>query len=155
MGIKRVNNLVRNDILDENDNKIGEAIFDPTDIFTYNKFFNLVDSLCDIEKLKKRSSKIKNIPSNELKSFEDFEKVKDIFNDLRNVTEEYIVRVDKLSEDINSIFGDGVSELLLNGGKNIENLIPLIDWATPYFKKVKSQKQSKYLEDIEILNIDE
>ena len=148
MSIKRIYKNVREDVLDEQGNKIGEICFNPEDVGVYDAFLNILNKINDSQKKIENIGEIKDITSEEIermKDAKDLENLEDTFSKMKNISQVTVELVDEITKDINSIFGDGVSELFLQGSKDLELLMPLLDGVMPFFQKARENKTNKYI----------
>lgn len=146
MTLKIKSTRIEEKIADENDNEIGKVSFDPEDVMVYKKFLGLIDTLTEYEKIDRQIGNLGNIP--DLKTIEDFEKYKGVFDKLGQKLDAYI----KMREDIKNvsdeIFGN-VSKAFEKISSSLEPYIELITWARPYFNKKREEKVNQYLDEKE------
>ena len=148
MGIKRIEKFEKIEILDEEDKVVAIAKFNPDDMNAYDKFMDLIDTISKAVKDVEKVGKIK-LDNKKMGSVEEFEKNRGEFNKAHRVVKIGSETFLKVTVSIDDIFGKGVSEALTQGSMDLELLNPLIDWATPLFKKKREKKVSKYLDDEE------
>lgn len=137
--------FIKEDILDESGNKIGELKFNPNDSRIMKKMSALIKefsiSIKEINKLDKVEK-----PKSELKTLEDFENASDYFEAFDKATDLEISVVDKLIDGLSEIFGKETVELFTQGTKDAESLLPIISFIEPYVKKNRQSQVEKYLD---------
>lgn len=145
MALTIKNKFVREDILDEEGNKIGEIKFNPNDSAIMK---SLADILEDLSNSVKKLDEYKNIeiPKIDKSSpLEEFEKVGSSIEKLSNMFNiEYEV-VDNSIKSLEKIFGEDTINCFTGGTKDIETLIPLIDFIAPYVRKNRTKKVEQYI----------
>lgn len=144
MKLKLKNTKIIEDITDENDEVIGKVSFDPRDARAYKAFLNLINLIEDYQKKDKKIGDIENLPNEEIKSIEDIEIYKDSFDKLENKIDNYLELETEIKKITDEVFGN-VSETFSKVSNSIEPYIELVQWATPYFKKERSDKVNTYL----------
>lgn len=146
MALTIKNRLIKEDILDENKNKIGELKFNPNDSRIMKKMSSLVK---DFGKAVKEIDKLDKIerPNLESISIEDFENASDYFEAFDKATDLEIDVVDKLIDGLSEIFGKETIELFTQGTKDAESLLPIINFMEPYVKKNRQSQVEKYLDN--------
>ncbi|MCL2354957.1 MAG: hypothetical protein FWC68_03665 [Oscillospiraceae bacterium] len=148
MSIQRVYKNKKIDVLDEQGNKIGEVCFNPEDVGAYDAFLNILDKIVESQRKVKDIGEIEDFTDEEienLKGTEDLEGLEDTFSKMKAIFQITVDLVDEINKDIDSIFGEGITELFLQGSKDIELLMPLLDGVMPIFQEAREQKTDKYL----------
>lgn len=139
------NKFVREDILDEKGNKIGEIKFNPSDS-TIMK--SLADILEDLSNSVKKLDEYKNIEIPKIdktSSLEEFEKASSSIEKLSSMFNiEYEV-IDRSIKALENIFGEDTINCFTGGTKDLESLVPLIDFIAPYVQKSRTKKVEKYI----------
>lgn len=140
------NRLIKEDILDESGNKIGELKFNPNDSRIMKKMSSLVK---DFGKAVKEIDKLDKVerPNLDSISIEDFDKASEYFDAFDRATDIEIETTDKLINELSEIFGKETIELFTQGTKDAESLLPIISFIEPYVKKARQSKLDKYLDD--------
>lgn len=146
MALTIKNRLIKEDILDENKNKIGELKFNPNDSRIMKKMSSLVK---DFGKAVKEIDKLDKIerPNLESISIEDFDKASEYFDAFDKATDIEIETTDKLINELSEIFGKETIELFTQGTKDAESLLPVINFIEPYVKNARQSKLDKYLDN--------
>lgn len=144
MKLKLKNTKIIEDITDENDEVIGKVSFDPKDARAYKVFLNLINLIEDYQKKDKKIGDIEDLPTGEIKSIEDIEIYKDSFDKLETKIDNYLELETEIKKITDEVFGN-VSETFSKISNSIEPYIELVQWATPYFKKERSEKVNTYL----------
>lgn len=137
--------FIKEDILDENKNKIGELKFNPNDSRIMKKMSTLIKEFSIAIKEINKLDKVEK-PKSELKTIEDFENASDYFEAFDKATDLEIDIVDKLIDGLSEIFGKETVELFTQGTKDAESLLPIISFMEPYVKKNRQNKVEKYLD---------
>lgn len=144
MKLKLKNTKIIEDITDENDEVIGKVSFDPKDARAYKVFLNLINLIEDYQKKDKKIGDIEDLSTGEIKSIEDIEIYKDSFDKLETKIDNYLELETEIKKITDEVFGN-VSETFSKVSNSIEPYIELVQWATPYFKKERSEKVNTYL----------
>ena len=84
-----------------------------------------------------------------MESLEKYKDAQNNFDQIGKFTSFVVEQVDKISEKINRIFGNGTSELIFQGGHDLELLSNFIEAVIPYFKSAKKERVNKYLDKTE------
>lgn len=137
-------NLIIEEIIDENGNKLGEIKFNPDDARIMSRLTKIVNDLTDTIKKIKEIGDISNLNDKKLETIEDFEKESDSFKKIYeafNLQEEANT---KAIEDLEEIFGKDTIELFTNGTKDVLTLLPLLEFITPYIKDSSKKRIEKY-----------
>lgn len=137
--------FIKEDILDENKNKIGELKFNPNDSRIMKKMSTLIKEFSVAIKEINKLDKVEK-PKLELKTIEDFENASDYFEAFDKATDLEIDIVDKLIDGLSEIFGKETVELFTQGTKDAESLLPIISFMEPYVKKNRQSQVEKYLD---------
>lgn len=138
--------FVKEEILDENRNKIGELRFNPNDSRIMKKMSTLVKEFSTAIKEINKLDKIKK-PELELKTLEDFENATEYFEAFDKATDLEIEVVDKLINELSEIFGKETIDLFTQGTKDAESLLPVLNFIEPYVKENRQSKVEKYLDN--------
>ncbi len=146
MALTIKNRLIKEDILDESGNKIGELKFNPNDSRIMKKMSSLVK---DFGKAVKEIDKLDKVerPNLDSISIEDFDKASEYFDAFDRATDIEIETTDKLINELSEIFGKETIELFTQGTKDAESLLPIISFIEPYVKKARQSKLDKYLDN--------
>lgn len=145
MAIVVKSKFVCEDIVDKDNNVIGQIKFNPDDS---NIMKTLTEILCDLNNSINKLDNYKDLDLSQLNdnsSLEDFknasdkiEKTKDIFAMEYNV-------INKSISGLKDIFGEECINCFTGGTMDIASLLPLIEFITPYVKKSRNEKVDKYL----------
>ena len=147
MSLTIKNKLIREDILDEQGNKIGELKFNPNDSRIMKKMSELVKNFSEKIRELNRLDKIEEIKDTDLKTIEDFEKVSKSFEIIDKALDLEVEAVDMMISELSEIFGKDTIELFTQGTKDAECLLPILDFIEPYVKQNRQNKVDKYLND--------
>ena len=146
MALTIKNRLIKEDILDESGNKIGELKFNPNDSRIMKKMSSLVK---DFGKAVKEIDKLDKVerPNLDSISIEDFDKASEYFDAFDRATDIEIETTDKLINELSEIFGRETIELFTQGTKDAESLLPIISFIELYVKKARQKNVEKYLDN--------
>ena len=115
-------------IVDENNNEKGIFTFNPNDINTANKFFDLLAEI-DIKKeeFTKRESELAE-------------------DDIKGKLALTLEVIDYFENKIDNIFGSGSSELIFGQTKSIDMFKDFFEGLMPYYQKASQNRIDKYTE---------
>ncbi len=143
--MKIINRFVKEDIIDEKGNKIGEIKFNPNDSAIMK---TLADILSNLNGAVKELDKYKNIDLTKLSknsTLEEFEKAgEEIEKITKAMNLEYEI-IDNAIKKLEDIFGSDTINCFTNGTHDIETLMPLLEFVMPYVQKNRNEKVNKYL----------
>lgn len=150
MAIVVKSKFVCEDIVDKDNNVIGQIKFNPDDS---NIMKALTEILCDLNIITNKTNEYKKDTDfselsklNENSSVEDFEKASEIIEKAKNIcTMEYDV-VNKSIIRLKNILGEECINCFTGGTMDIASLLPLINFITPYVKKSRNEKVNKYIQ---------
>lgn len=145
MALTIKNKFVREDILDEKRNKIGEIKFNPDDSAIMK---SLADILEDLSNSVKKLNEYKNIEIPKLdktSSLEEFEKTSSSIEELSSMFNLEYETIDKSIKSLGKIFGEDTINCFTGGTKDLESLVPLIDFIAPYIQESRTNKVKKYI----------
>lgn len=145
MALTIKNKFVREDILDEKGNKIGEIKFNPDDSAIMK---SLADILEDLSNSVKKLDEYKNIEIPKLdktSSLEEFEKASSSIEELSSMFNLEYETIDKSIKSLGKIFGEDTINCFTGGTKDLESLVPLIDFIAPYIQESRINKVKKYI----------
>ncbi len=139
-------NIVKEDLVDENGNKLGELKFNPNDTRIMQKLTKIVNDLTDkMKDLKKMDiPSVESLKKNKLEEIEDFEKLGEDFSKLNEAFDLEEQAIDNTIKELSDIFGEDTINIFTGGTKDIESLNPLLDFVMPYVKKAREGKVKKY-----------
>lgn len=146
MALKIKQNIIKEDIVDEQGNKLGELRFNPGDARIMEKLTKIVNDLTEkMKTLKKiKIPDLKEIKENELDKLEDFEKIGEDFSTLNTVFNLETEAVDNTIKELSEVFGKETINIFTGGTKDIETITPLLEFVMPYVKKAREGKVKKY-----------
>ncbi|MGM9879426.1 MAG: hypothetical protein ACI31R_05345 [Bacilli bacterium] len=139
-------NIVKEDLIDDNGNKLGELKFNPNDTRIMQKLTKIVNDLTDkMKNLKKMDiPSVESVKENKLEKIDDFEKLGEDFSKLNDAFDLEEQAVDNVIKELSEIFGEDTINIFTGGTKDIESLNPLLDFVMPYVKKAREGKVKKY-----------
>lgn len=141
------NKLVKEDIIDENGNKLGEIKFNPDDSSIMKTLTEILENL---NKSIKKIDEYKNIDIKKLEkssSLKDFEEASDTIEKLRKLFNIEYQTVENAISGLEKVFGKDTIDCFTGGTKDIETLVPLIEFITPYIEKNRKKKVEKYIKN--------
>lgn len=145
MALTIKNKFVREDILDEKGNKIGEIKFNPSDSAIMK---SLADILEDLSNSVKKLDEYKNIEIPKIdktSSLEEFEKASSSVEQLSSMFNIEYEAIDRSIKALENIFGKDTINCFTGGTKDLESLVPLIDFIAPYVQESRTKKVNKYI----------
>ena len=152
MAIQVKNNFVKEDIVDEKGNKLGEIKFNPNDSRIMSKLTKIVNdlskSLKELDKIKKDkdfSKKMEILSKEKLEDIEEFESASEVLEQLNHGYDIELETVTRTIEDLSEVFGKETVEIFTGGTKDIMSVMPLVDYVIPYVKKARNEKVNKYI----------
>ena len=137
-------NIIKEDLLDENGNKLGELKFNPNDARIMSKLTKIVNELGDILTKIKSMDKIQPIQKN-IESIEDYEEISETFKFVSNGFTLEEDAVDSVLNNLSEVFGKETIDIFTGGTKDVLSVMPLIDFILPYVKKARESKINKYI----------
>lgn len=145
MAIVVKSKFVCEDIVDKDNNVIGQIKFNPDD----SKIMKtLAEILCDLNNSINKLDKYKDLDLSQLSensSLEDFKNASDKIEKTKEIfTMEYNV-INKSISGLKDIFGEECINCFTGGTMDIASLLPLIEFIAPYVKKSRNEKVDKYL----------
>lgn len=139
------NNFIKEDIKDENGNKLGEIKFNPNDSRIMSKLTKIVNELGNsLDKLKSMGNMPK-IPNEDLNTLEDFEKVSDSFKLIEQGFDIEEKAVDCVLDNLSEVFGVETINIFTGGTKDVLSVMPLIEYILPFVKEARQNKINKYI----------
>lgn len=145
MAIVVKSKFVCEDIVDKDNNVIGQIKFNPDD----SKIMKtLAEILCDLNNSINKLDNYKDLDLSQLNdnsSLEDFKNASDKIEKTKEIfTMEYNV-INKSISGLKDIFGEECINCFTGGTMDIASLLPLIEFIAPYVKKSRNEKVDKYL----------
>ncbi len=137
-------NFVKEDIIDENGNKLGEIIFNPKDSRIMSKLSIILKEITEAAN-KVNNIKIDDIPEGKIENIEDFTKFSEICNKWLEATNIENEIIEKVINELTEIFGEKVINCFTQGTNDLESLMPLIEFILPYIKVYKSERVNSYI----------
>lgn len=139
-------NIIKEDLVDENGNKLGELKFNPNDTRIIQRLTKIANDLTNKTKSLKKMDipNIESIKNNKLEEIEDFEKLGDDFSKLKEAFDLEEQAIDNIIKELSDIFGEDTINIFTGGTKDIETLNPLLEFVMPYVKKAREGKVKKY-----------
>lgn len=138
---------IKDDITDENGNVLGIISYNPEDTRTYTRLSNVMNDILKIDKKRKSIGEIKDFSKEELQDIEDFEKYRESFEKVNEILRFIDEKMEHIIGEVDSIFGEGTCNILMEDTHDIELLVPLLESVMPNFEKARNKKTKKYLND--------
>lgn len=145
MALKIKQNFIIEDIIDENGNILGQIKFNPSDSRIMARLTEIVKKCSGYINELKELSNFKELSNTKLEKIEDFEKIS---NDFEKISEGFATEeraVDNIIENLSEIFGKETIDIFTGGTKDVESLLPLIEYILPYIKEARSKKVNEYM----------
>lgn len=142
------NKLIKEDIFDEDGNKIGELVFNPNDNRIMNKLYKIVqDAQLALKKLDKlgKMPDVEKLKNSTLTSIEDFEKVSDDIDLLCKGGQIETGTIEGIFQDLYEIFGKDTINAVTQGTQDLEMIEPIMEFVKPYIEQSRKEKMQKYL----------
>lgn len=138
---------VKDNIVDENGNVLGTISYNPEDTKTYTKLSNIMQEIFQIDEKRKSIGDLKELPKERLKSLDEFEEYKETFEKMNETFNFCDEKIENIKKEIDDIFGQNTSKIMMEDSNDIELLLPLIESVIPIFEKIRNKKINKHLED--------
>ena len=131
MQIQRKQSLVKIDIVDEDQNKLGQIAFNPRDARIYDKFLDI-------------SIRVRSVPvipdvTAEM-TVKEIEQVRTIFNEVDTLYK-------GICEELDNIFGQGTSSIITMDAFDLNALSDFVTSILPFFQVESESRVVQYLED--------
>lgn len=142
------NKLIKEDIFDEDGNKIGELVFNPNDNRIMNKLYKIVqDAQLALKRLDKlgKMPDVEKLKNSTLTSIEDFEKVSDDIDLLCKGGQIETDTIEGIFQDLYEIFGKDTINTVTQGTQDLEMIEPIMEFVKPYIEQSRKEKMQKYL----------
>lgn len=145
--------FIKEDILDENGNKLGEIKFNPSDNRIMAKITNIFNTCTNALKRLENKGEIPDLQNTRLETMEDFENTK---ADIQKVCDVIGIESDTISsvfKNLYEVFGKDTIDIFTGGTEDIDLLIPLLEFIAPHVRDARNQKVNRYIqnEDPEVL----
>lgn len=145
--------FIKEDILDENGNKLGEIKFNPSDNRIMAKIINIFNTCTNALKRLENKGEIPDLQNTRLETMEDFENAK---ADIQKVCDVIGIESDTISsvfKNLYEVFGKDTIDIFTGGTEDIDLLIPLLEFIAPHVRDARNQKVNRYIqnEDTEVL----
>lgn len=144
MAITIKDRFIKEDILDERGNKIGEIKFNPNDANIMKKLSKIIN---DLENGLEETNKITipKLKEGKMKTSEDFEQAGITFKKIDEVLTIADNVICGILDDLIEIFGKETIEIFTGGTKDIDSLNPLLEFVLPYVKEAREKKINNYI----------
>lgn len=139
------NNFVKEEIKDEDGNVLGEIKFNPNDSRIMSKLTKIVNELGDSLNKLKSMGDMPKIPTENLETIEDFEKISESFKTIEQGFDIEEKAVDCVLNNLSEVFGEETINIFTGGTKDVLSVMPLIEYILPYVKEARKTKMNKYL----------
>lgn len=145
--------FIKEDILDENGNKLGEIKFNPSDNRIMAKITSIFNTCTNALKRLENKGEIPDLQNTRLETMEDFENAK---ADIQKVCDVIGIESDTISsvfKNLYEVFGKDTIDIFTGGTEDIDLLIPLLEFIAPHVRDARNQKVNRYIqnEDPEVL----
>ena len=145
--------FIKEDILDENGNKLGEIKFNPSDNRIMTKITNIFNTCTNALKRLENKGKIPDLQNTKLETMEDFENAKADIQKVCDVIEIESDTISNVFKNLYEVFGKDTIDIFTGGTEDIDLLIPLLEFIAPHVRDARNQKVNHYIqnEDPEVL----
>lgn len=147
MAIIAKNKNITENIEDEKGNILGSISYNPEDIKSYRILVDIINLIDDMSKNAKNINKLEIISDAKIDSVEDFEKYSSLFKECQSDFHSIDNGIELIKTNIDEIFGQGTSQILMGDGHDVELLMPLLNEVMPKFKEKRENKLDSYLND--------
>lgn len=141
--------FIKEDILDENGNKLGEIKFNPSDNRIMAKITNIFNTCTNALKKLESKGEIPNLQNTKLETIEDFENVKDDIQKVCDVIEIESDTISSVFKNLYEVFGKDTIDIFTGGTEDIDLLTTLLEFIAPYVREARKQKVNKYIQNEE------
>lgn len=154
MAIAIQSKKIKEDIINENGETLTTICFNPEDAKSYTKLSDIVSNIYKLkDKIDNNKLQIKELPARDLE-IEEMEQYRSSFEKLNETLHYQESILEKIFEDFDDIFGKDTCSSIMEGSYDIELIMPIIEFAKPYFEKARNKKINKYTQDKEIEKLD-
>lgn len=153
MAITIKNSFIKEDIVDENGNKLGELKFNPNDSRIMKILTETINDCTNGLKELKKIGNVKNISEEDVNTIEDLEKSSEEFEKIDKAYDIELKIVNSVIEKLSEVFGKDTIELFTNRTKDIETLQPVLDFVMPYVNAKRNELVDKYKKKNKSANI--
>jgi len=145
--------IIKEDILDENGNKLGEIKFNPSDNRIMAKITNIFNTCTNALKKLENKGKIPDLQNTRLETMEDFENAKADIQKVCDVIEIESDTISSVFKNLYEVFGKDTIDIFTGGTEDIDLLIPLLEFIAPHVRDARNQKVNHYIqnENLEVL----
>lgn len=144
MAITIKNSFIKEDIIDENGNKLGELKFNPNDSRIMKILTETINDCTNGLKDLKQIGNIKNISAEDINTIEDLENSSEVFEKIDKACDIELKIVNSVIQKLSEVFGKETIQLFTNGTKDIETLQPVLEFVMPHVKKKRNELVDKY-----------
>lgn len=139
--------FVEEDILNENGEKIGTIKFNPNDSSIMKALAEIISNLTEKIKEMDQYGEV-DLPKLERTStVEEFEAASEELEKMSKILKTEYEAVDSSIKELERILGKETIDCFTGGTHDIEALIPLIEFITPYIQQNRIEKVSKYVKN--------
>lgn len=144
MAITIKNSFIKEEIIDENGNKLGELKFNPNDSRIMKILTETINDCTNGLKDLKQIGNIKNISAEDINTIEDLENSSEVFEKIDKACDIEMKIVNSVIKKLSEVFGKETIQLFTNGTKDIETLQPVLEFVMPHVKKKRNELVDKY-----------
>lgn len=132
------------DLIDENGKKIGELKFNPNDTRIVNKLMKCLEiaekGLKEVDSM----GEVVDLSNKKINSVED---AKNVAEDIAKINKALSIEdsvFDNLINELEEIFGKETINIFTQGTKDIETIVPILEFVMPYVRKARKTLTDKY-----------
>ena len=141
--------FIKEDILDENGNKLGEIKFNPSDNRIMAKITNIFNTCTNALKKLESKGDIPDLQNTKLETIEDFENAKADIQKVCDVLDIESETNSSIFENLYEVFGKEIIDIFTGETEDIDLLTPLLEFIAPYVREARKQKVNKYIQNEE------
>lgn len=144
MAFKINRTIVEEDIVDKEGKVLGKLRFDPKDSKIMNKMSDILKYITTEFKEAKNLKNIESIDIENLDSAEEFEKASESFENIHKAISIEHDSIKYVIDNLTDIFGEETMNIITGGSISLENVLPLIEFITPYVAEYRKELLGKY-----------
>ena len=152
MELKIKNKLVKEPIIDiDTGTTLGYITFNPGDAQIMKNLTEIIEKIASAIGTLKNSGEISSQEIEQLEgkieNVEDFENVSNILNKIGNKIKIESDTVIEVIDSLKKVFGTETINIITQNTYDIEMILPLIEFITPYVKEHREKSMAKYIND--------
>lgn len=145
MAIVVKNKNIKEEIVDEKGNHLGDISYNPDDIKAYKKLTDILDFINTMSKNTEHLNQLGELSDKEI-TLDNFSNYEELFNGVHEELHTIDDLIGETKKGIDEIFGEGTSYIFMGDGSDLDSLMPLLDDVMPKFKNKREEQVNKYLD---------